>query len=561
MTRVVPALFDVNAGIGKSCTGAPDCATLRDRLAHMDRLGIARAVVWDTASRTDNATTANARLRAEWERLPAGGRGRLAPAFTISPLLAFERGGRDALERNLRACRTRCLRFTAGLTKFRLSQLEPLWDGLRDLRPVLVMNNAETDARDILEFTEKHPAISLVLCDVIWGRCLHVMDLMRRRPNILVEISQIHTWDGIELLARHGGSHRVLFGAGPRTFNGAAIAALAQADLGASDRERIAHGNLDRLLDLRTDPLPDSAAGPRGGRRLWQRLLNRRPLGVDVVDAHVHLGSTGGYVIEENDPRRQIDLALAAMRRLGIRSMIASGMQALMASPVEGNDRLGKLLAPHAGRLRGYAAFNPFYADDLLPRLDRYFSGKVFVGFKLLCDYWRVPVTDPRFEPMWTYANRRRLPVLIHTWDGRCNSPAMLKDPVERYPDIAFILGHAGGGTGGRAEAEALAAEHPNVYLEWCGSFCAATPWEDTLKKVSPRQVLFGSDAVLHSIPWELGRLLSLDVPDATLVPILGANMRRILSGRRLIPTSRRVGTRNGALRNRHPERVEGSFS
>jgi hypothetical protein len=36
-----------------------------------------------------------------------------------------------------------------------------------------------------------------------------------------------------------------------------------------------------------------------------------------------------------------------------------------------------------------------------------------------------------------------------------------------------------------------------------------------------------------HGIDWELGRLLSLDVADEVLVPILGANMRRILTRRR----------------------------
>ena len=134
---------------------------------------------------------------------------------------------------------------------------------------------------------------------------------------------------------------------------------------------------------------------------------------------------------------------------------------------------------------------------------------------------------------MWEYANRRRLPILIHTWGGGYDSPALLKDIARKYPEASFLLGHTGGSDTGRAEAEALALENPNVYLEWCGSFCSSTLWEDTLKKVNPRQVVFGTDAVAHGIPWELGRLLSLDVPDKILVPILGANMRRILARRK----------------------------
>jgi hypothetical protein len=42
-----------------------------------------------------------------------------------------------------------------------------------------------------------------------------------------------------------------------------------------------------------------------------------------------------------------------------------------------------------------------------------------------------------------------------------------------------------------------------------------------------------GTDAMAHEINWELARLLSLDVSDKVLIPILGGNMRRILAMRR----------------------------
>ena len=75
--------------------------------------------------------------------------------------------------------------------------------------------------------------------------------------------------------------------------------------------------------------------------------------------------------------------------------------------------------------------------------------------------------------------------------------------------------------------------ENPNVYLEFCGSFTASIRWEDTIKRIGNDRIVYGSDALGHSMVWELGRLLSLDVPEETLIPILGTNMRRILSKRR----------------------------
>jgi len=79
---------------------------------------------------------------------------------------------------------------------------------------------------------------------------------------------------------------------------------------------------------------------------------------------------------------------------------------------------------------------------------------------------------------------------------------------------------------------EELAPGQSNVYMEWCGSFCSTRRWEETLKTIPARQIVFGTDAMVHGFEFELGRLLSMDVPDETLVPILGANMRRILAMR-----------------------------
>jgi uncharacterized protein len=365
----------------------------------------------------------------------------------------------------------------------------------------------------------------------MWPPCIVVFDLMRRRKNILVDTSWLHTCEATELVTRHFGAGRLVFGTGLKSHNGAAIGALARADITDSQRRLIACGNLERLTGLK--PCALVRASVPAGNTLWRRFLEGKPLGIDIVDAHGHFGPSGGYVLEAQDERAQMRLALKTMNANGIKTMFVSSLPACMGDPVHGNDQLAALLKPCADRFQGYVAFNPFYAADLVPRLDRYFSGPVFAGFKTLCDYWGVPITDRRFVPMWKYANRHRLPVLSHTWEGACNTPAMFADLVKRYPQVQFLLGHCGGGERGRAEAVALTRKHKNVYLEWCGSFVCTTPWEETIRAVGSSRVVFGTDAMVHDINWELGRLLSLDVPDKVLVPILGANMRRILALRR----------------------------
>jgi uncharacterized protein len=527
----VPVLFDVNGVFGKPSAGGSEFPTLQSRLDHMNRLGISRSLVWNAESKQDHSLSTNRRLLGEIERTPGAGE-RLIPALTVSGLNTYERGGLAALPAQMKAGRTRALRFANVFGRLTLAQLEPVIRAIRPLKPVLILRHDETPVPDILDFTARFPQIPVILTEVMWGACITVFDLMRRRRNILVDNSWLHSYGAIEQVVRHFGADRIVFGTGSASHNGAAVAALARARITAAQRRLIAHGTLDRLLGTSTRALP-AAAAARPPNALWPRFLAGEALGVDVVDAHGHLGPSAGYVLETQEERAQVAEALKDMDAAGIRTMLVSGLAALMGGPVAGNDLLEDVLAPHADRFQGYVAFNPRYADDLAPQLERYFSGRVFAGFKTLCDYWGVPITDKRFKPMWDHAERHRLPVLSHTWNGNLDSPAMFGDLVRRYPNVAFILGHSGGGDGGRREAEALARKHRNVYLEWCGSFCSGVRWEETLQTVPARQVVFGTDAMAHDINWELGRLLSVACPDAALGLILGGNMRRILARRR----------------------------
>ncbi|MDD5677652.1 MAG: amidohydrolase family protein [Kiritimatiellae bacterium] len=524
------SFIDVNAFFGKASTGASEFPLIRDRLDFMDRLGISKALVWNTEARQNQALASNQKMIDEIARTPKA-RGRIIPALAVSGLMQYERDGIKKLKRQMIDGETRALRFANVFKALSLCQLEPVIRGIAGLKPFIVMRHDESNIQDILEFTAMFPKVPLVLTEVMWGPTMIVFDLMRRRKNILVDNSWLHTNGAVEQVVEHFGAERLLFGTGNKSHGGAAIAQLARADITEPERQLAMHGNLERLLGLKGAAKAAPVPPAKPADSLWGRCLAGKTLGVDIVDAHFHLGPSGGYVLKDHEEHSQVKSALKVMGSLGMQTVIVSGMHALLGEAVAGNDLLEKVLLPHSDRFKGYLGFNPFYADALVKNFDRYFSGPFFLGFKTLCGYWGIKTNDPRFEPMWAYANQHRLPVLYHTWGKDDIIP--LRDVVKKYPDAHFLIGHSGGPQNGRREAEPLAQENPNVFLEWCGSFCNAEAWEKTLQKVNPRQVVFGTDAMPHDIYWELGRLLSLDVPDEILVPILGQNMRRILALRR----------------------------
>ena len=212
---------------------------------------------------------------------------------------------------------------------------------------------------------------------------------------------------------------------------------------------------------------------------------------------------------------------------------MSSGV-ALFGNGVEGNRETEKAFAEYGDMFKGYFGFNPRFSDVLVPLFDDFFSRDFYVGFKLLASYWKIPLTDSSYNPVWEYANKHHLPILLHTWNDKYNSPAMLIETVKQYPNAIFLLGHSGGGTSGRFEAIELAQNNDNVYLEFCGSFTTSELFEEAIAQVGIEKVIYGSDTSGHSEVWELGRFLSLPLNDDELRPVLAQNIENIFQKRAL---------------------------
>ena len=93
------------------------------------------------------------------------------------------------------------------------------------------------------------------------------------------------------------------------------------------------------------------------------------------------------------------------------------------------------------------------------------------VGVKLLPMYAGFRPDDDRLDPLWRYAQRRGLPVLLHTGTTfvsqaplDCTLPRHLDRVAMRFPDVRIVLAHLGH----PYEAEALVTtrKHPNVYAD-----------------------------------------------------------------------------------------------
>jgi len=537
-------LFSVNGFVGRGARGASDFPGAADFVSHLDYLGVERAVVWHVAARDMNPFYGNRTLLEELAAMPRASARRLLPAFVIAPTDFYESGVSDFYKEKLASGEVRALRIFPGTCRFALRQIERVLRELAPYRPVVLWDLRDsahpTDARDFVRLARDFPDLAFICTQMMWGEYGTFLDMMWRSDNILADTSWLHVRSSIELLVKHFGAGRVVFGIGPKAHYGAAVAALVHAQISEQDRDRIAHGNIERLLDIPQETATVGSPALPDEKPLWRRFRSGKAIeGVEVIDAHAHTGpASRGWYLQDNTLERDIPNLLRCMDRLGVNRLIVSAIPAISSDPVEGNRRTEKFLTPHKDRFLGYLLYNPHYERDMVPILDEFFSRGFFVGFKI----WHLPLDDPQHEVVWKYADRYALPVLMHTWNGAMSSPGLLADIIGNYANATFIIGHSGGGDSGRREAEELALAHPNVMLDFCGSFTSSIPWEETIRKVGNTRVVFGSDTCVHDLAWELGRCLSTPLPDDELAPILGENMKKVLA-RSELGRLRRKGT------------------
>ncbi len=92
-------------------------------------------------------------------------------------------------------------------------------------------------------------------------------------------------------------------------------------------------------------------------------------------------------------------------------------------------------------------------------------------GIKMLPMYAGFRPDDPMCDPIWEYATKHNLPVLLHTGTTylsqaplTCTLPRRVDAVAIRFPDVKIIMAHLGHPYEG--ECVATIRKHPNVYAD-----------------------------------------------------------------------------------------------
>ena len=152
-------------------------------------------------------------------------------------------------------------------------------------------------------------------------------------------------------------------------------------------------------------------------------------------------------------------------------------------------------------------------------------------GIKLLSMYAGFRPDDSRLDPLWQYATKHRLPVLLHTGTTfiaqaplECTLPRHLDVVATRFPEVRIIMAHLGHPYEG--EAIVTARKHAHVFCDISALHYRPFQFYHSLMLVQEYgiwdKVLFGTDYPFTTVNATLDGLRKLnDMLAGTALPRL----------------------------------------
>jgi len=159
-------------------------------------------------------------------------------------------------------------------------------------------------------------------------------------------------------------------------------------------------------------------------------------------------------------------------------------------------------VAAHPDKLIGYLSVDPTQ-DDWQREMHEGHQELGLRGIKLLPMYAGFRPDDERLDPLWNYATRHHLPVLLHTGTTfisqavlDCTLPRHVDRVAIRFGDVKIIMAHLGHPYEG--ECVAVIRKHANVYADCSALHYRPFQLYHSLMLVQEygvwHKVLFGSD-------------------------------------------------------------------
>ena len=249
--------FDACCGIGirsKKNAWEPPFDGAADLTREMNRLNIAEALVYHNDAKYGEFKAANERLINEITLFNeiSGAQGVYA-SCVLTPDIIWEKEGAEAYVRGLVKKGAKAVRMFPQSHEYVFEDRAcgELFALISELRLPLCVDLAEVSWETAGLFLEKHPDVNLIVSRISnWGDDRYFFPLMRDFKNFYLSTDYYKIMGGLEKIVSLFGADNLIFGSGlPERGAGCSSATLIYSDLTKEDKEKIAFGNMKRLIN------------------------------------------------------------------------------------------------------------------------------------------------------------------------------------------------------------------------------------------------------------------------------------------------------------------------
>jgi len=245
-----------------------------------------------------------------------------------------------------------------------------------------------------------------------------------------------------------------------------------------------------------------------------------------VIDFHCHVGRQSQYGMDDR-PERYLELLDAAGVDVACINYVFRG------DAKEANDVVARYVAEWPDRFVGAAFVTPHYPEEAVKELDRSFDMLGMKFIKIYPDYFGRPNDDPAYFPIFEWANERGLPIMGHATfpfdPPHLSIPERFLALHDRFPNVTWVIAHAGNVTEGQIGAVEAARRCPKVMLETCTSWGEHGTIERLVNGAGEDRVMYGSDMPLMDARLQIGRIATAVISEKAKRKVLGLNAMRLL--------------------------------
>lgn len=383
--------------------------------------------------------------------------------------------------------------------------------------------------KELNEFLGRYKSIPLLVSGISWGEQRYAIGLLKDHPNMHISFDRLQINEGLEFLYKRGHINQLIFATDAPTMSvGAHRTYIDYADIPDDVKAKIAGGNLVRLLNGQRPPKVHTN---QSEDILMTAVRNGKPVPVPVIDMHMHMlheginGAGGtGYHMENGGPKGIFKM----MERIGcVGGGFMSWNGVVSNDSVQGNKLVKEALDVSPKGFWGLATMSPthYTQEELAVMIPQVYSDKRIIGMKPY-HFYGMEYHNPAYDIWWEYGSKNGLYALIHPSRSDLLEVEKL---AAKYPNVRWVIAHAGGSYKMADMAIAAMEKYPNVFAELTLTPVPLGVIEYMVAAVGDDRLLYGSDLPMRDPRQQLGWVVFSNLPLESKKRILGENAYKVV--------------------------------